>query len=64
MSGLLSVEGKKVLHMDRNDYYGGDAASLNLSQLYRKFRVGQEPPAALGKDRDYNVDLIPKFAMV
>lgn len=22
LSGLLSIEGKKVLHMDRNDYYG------------------------------------------
>ncbi|KIK91310.1 hypothetical protein PAXRUDRAFT_638029 [Paxillus rubicundulus Ve08.2h10] len=61
LSGLLSVEGKKVLHMDRNDYYGGDSASLNLSQLYRKFRPDQSPPAALGRDRDYAVDLIPKF---
>ena len=33
LSGLLSVEGKKVLHMDRNDYYGGDSASLNLTQV-------------------------------
>ena len=33
LSGLLSVEGKKVLHMDRNDYYGGDSASLNLEQV-------------------------------
>ncbi|KAJ3065545.1 Rab GDP dissociation inhibitor alpha [Podochytrium sp. JEL0797] len=63
LSGLLSVEGKKVLHMDRNDYYGGESASLNLTQLYRKFRAGMEPPAMLGRDRDYNVDLIPKFAM-
>ncbi|KAJ3349818.1 Rab GDP dissociation inhibitor alpha [Entophlyctis luteolus] len=63
LSGLLSVEGKKVLHMDRNDYYGGASASLNLTQLYRKFRSGMEPPAMLGRDRDYNVDLIPKFAM-
>ena len=23
LSGVLSKEGKKVLHMDRNDYYGG-----------------------------------------
>ncbi|KIY66162.1 rab GTPase activator [Cylindrobasidium torrendii FP15055 ss-10] len=61
LSGLLSVEGKKVLHMDRNDYYGGDSASLNLTQLYRKFREGKEPPAELGRDRDYAVDLIPKF---
>ncbi|BGO98706.1 Rab GDP-dissociation inhibitor [Rhodotorula toruloides] len=62
LSGLLSVEGKKVLHMDRNDYYGAESASLNLTQLYKKFR-GTEPPAELGRDRDYAVDLIPKFMM-
>ncbi len=28
LSGLLSVEGKKVLHMDRNDYYGGESAQF------------------------------------
>ncbi|KAI0271407.1 rab GTPase activator [Gloeopeniophorella convolvens] len=61
LSGLLSVEGKKVLHIDRNDYYGGDSASLNLTQLYRKFRQDQSPPAELGRDRDYAVDLVPKF---
>ncbi|EPT03895.1 hypothetical protein FOMPIDRAFT_1022074 [Fomitopsis schrenkii] len=61
LSGLLSVEGKKVLHMDRNDYYGGDSASLNLTQLYRKFRPDKTPPTELGRDRDYAVDLIPKF---
>ncbi|KZT05990.1 rab GDP-dissociation inhibitor [Laetiporus sulphureus 93-53] len=61
LSGLLSVEGKKVLHMDRNDYYGGDSASLNLTQLYRQFRPDQAIPAELGRDRDYAVDLIPKF---
>ncbi|CAG8595342.1 4221_t:CDS:2 [Ambispora gerdemannii] len=63
LSGLLSVEGKKVLHMDRNDYYGGESASLNLTQLYRKFRPNQEPPKELGADRDFNIDLIPKFMM-
>eukprot|EP00842_Homolaphlyctis_polyrhiza_P000536 jgi/Hompol1/1483/HPOL_001307-RA len=63
LSGLLSVEGKKVLHMDRNDYYGGESASLNLTQLYKKFRNGMAPPSQFGRDRDYNVDLIPKFAM-
>ncbi|CAI2180138.1 14393_t:CDS:2 [Funneliformis geosporum] len=63
LSGLLSVEGKKVLHMDRNDYYGGESASLNLTQLYRKFRSGATASSELGKDRDYNIDLIPKFMM-
>ncbi|KAH7334366.1 GDP dissociation inhibitor [Rhizoctonia solani] len=60
LSGLLSVDGKKVLHMDRNDYYGADSASLNLTQLYSKFR-NEAAPTELGRDRDYAVDLIPKF---
>lgn len=35
LSGLLSVSGKKVLHMDRNKYYGGDSASLSpLDEVY------------------------------
>ncbi|KAI8968045.1 GDP dissociation inhibitor [Mycotypha africana] len=63
LSGIFSVEGKKVLHMDRNDYYGAESASLNLTQLYRKFRPHTEVPSELGRDRDYNIDLIPKFMM-
>jgi len=62
LSGVLSVEGKKVLHMDRNSYYGGESASLNLNQLYEKFKKGT-PKDSLGASRDYNVDLIPKFIM-
>jgi len=63
ISGILSVEGKKVLHMDRNNYYGGESASLNLNQLTEKFHPGQKPPASLGNSRDYNIDLVPKFLM-
>lgn len=63
LSALLSVDGKKVLHMDRNDYYGAECASLNLTQLYNKFRPGQSPPTDLGRDRDYAIDLIPKYMM-
>lgn len=66
LSGLLSVKGKKVLHLDRNGYYGGECASLNLTLLWKRFR-NEEPPKAffdaLGANRDYNVDLIPKFIM-
>lgn len=32
-------------------------------KLYRKFRPGQDPPSNLGRDRDFNIDLIPKFMM-
>jgi Rab GDP dissociation inhibitor len=63
ISGLLSVAGMKVLHMDRNNYYGGESASLNLNQLWEKFRPGQAVPKELGASRDYNVDLVPKFMM-
>lgn len=62
ISGLLSVKGKKVLHIDRNGYYGADCASLNLTNLFEKFKAG-EVPSYLGSNRDYNVDLIPKFIM-
>merc|ERR1711998_88174 len=61
LSGLLSVAGKKVLHIDRNNYYGGESASLNLTQMFDKFAGGQDPPANLGTSRDYNIDLVPKF---
>lgn len=62
MSGLLSVQGMRVLHVDRNHYYGGESASLSLSNLFEKFNRGN-PPAALGSNRDWNVDLVPKFIM-
>lgn len=63
VSGLLSVDGLKVLHMDRNDYYGAASASLNLTQFFERFGKGAAPPAELGSSRDYNIDLMPKFIM-
>ncbi|XP_039013269.1 guanosine nucleotide diphosphate dissociation inhibitor At5g09550-like [Hibiscus syriacus] len=63
LSGLLSVNGLKVLHMDRNDYYGGESTSLNLMQLWKHFKGDEKPPETLGSSRDYNVDMVPKFMM-
>ncbi|CAL9060575.1 unnamed protein product [Musa banksii] len=74
LSGLPSVDGLKflllakmfrVLHMDRNDYYGGESTSLNLIQARNINREQSlcmliSPPALLGSSRDYNVDMIPK----
>lgn len=59
LSGILSTEGKKVLHIDRNSYYGGESASLSLRELYEKFNK----PIILKSDhkKDYSIDLIPKF---
>jgi len=63
LSGLLSTHGYKVLHIDRNAYYGGDCASLNLEQLFAKFAPGTTPPESLGRNHLYNIDLIPKVLM-
>lgn len=62
VSGLLALDGKKVLNLDRNEYYGGEGASLSLEQLYQHFE-GKDAviPKEYGKSRDWNVDLIPKF---
>jgi len=63
LSGLLSTHGKRVLHIDRNSYYGGECASLNITNLWEKFRPGTQPPKELGANREWNVDLVPKFIM-
>lgn len=63
ISGMLSVSGKKVLHVDRNKYYGGDSASITpLEELFARFGA-PSPDETYGRGRDWNVDLIPKFLM-
>ena len=63
LSGFLSQSKRKVLHMDKNGYYGGDGASLNLTKLWKLFRPGKDVNKVYGHNRDWNVDLIPKFVM-
>uniref|UniRef100_A0A8C7WLT0 Rab GDP dissociation inhibitor n=1 Tax=Oryzias sinensis TaxID=183150 RepID=A0A8C7WLT0_9TELE len=61
LSGLMSLSGKKVLHIDKNPYYGGESASISpLEELYRRFKV-HGPPKSMGLGKEWNVDLIPKF---
>ncbi|KAI1306865.1 rab GDP-dissociation inhibitor [Xylaria venustula] len=66
LSGVLSVKGKKVLHIDRNDHYGGEAASVNIEALFKKygnFAKGEEPWKKYGRVNDWNIDLVPKLLM-
>lgn len=72
LSGLLSVGGKKVLHMDRNEYYGAESASFNLVQTKQNLDgMTQDDAKAfcdaesgrLGRSKDYNIDLCPKLLM-
>ena len=32
-------------------------------QFYKHFKREEQPPQAMGRGRDWNVDLIPKFLM-
>ena len=61
--GEEQKEGAKILQLDRNGYYGSDSASLNLTNLWKHFRQGVEVPKQYGENRDWNVDLIPKYIM-
>ena len=61
--GETQKEGAKILQLDRNGYYGSDSASLNLTNLWKHFRPGTEVPKQYGENRDWNVDLIPKYIM-
>ena len=63
LSGILSVSGKKVLHIDRNEYYGGESASVNIRNLFSKYGLEGVPMEEYGPNQDWNVDLIPKFLM-
>ena len=52
LSGMLSVSGKKVLHMDRNKYYGGESASMTpLEDLFTKFGLPAPDQAQYGRGR-------------
>jgi RAB protein geranylgeranyltransferase component A len=62
ISGILLKSGKKVLTMDRNNYYGGEAESMTpLSELYKLFGKRLEEEDRFGRGRDWNVDLVQKF---
>ena len=66
IAGLLATKGKKVLHIDRNGYYGGMAASLNLTDLFTQLvdrKPNENELKTLGRVHDYSVDLVPKLLM-
>ena len=51
------------MHSDRNDYYGSESVSVNLTTLDSNFRPDKTPPAAYGPNRDWSIGLIPKLVM-
>ena len=65
LAGLLATRGKRVLHLDRHSQYGGNAASLDLAQLFRRLGEADERPnqKKLGGSSSYRIDLAPKVVM-
>ena len=74
LAGVLSKEGYKILHLDRNAYYGAESASLNLKQLIEKFRPEEKGHGnekefeeklkeKYGRWQDWNIDMAPKMMM-
>ncbi|EFC44161.1 predicted protein [Naegleria gruberi] len=64
LAALMTLKGYKVLIRDRNKYYGGEIASLNLNQMFEMLKGDSSvPPIELGSSKDYNIDLIPKLAL-
>lgn len=47
LSGIMSVKGKKVLHMDRNSYYGAESASITPLEDVSWTLTLQERPFSL-----------------
>ena len=62
--GEENREGAKILHLDRKEYYASDSVSLNLTNWWKHFKSGEEAPKKYGENRDWNVELIPKYFMV
>lgn len=58
----MSMEGKKVLHIDKNSYYGGDITSVNIDSLFQYFNV-ETDVSKYHRAKDWNVDLVSKFLM-
>uniref|UniRef100_A0A7N6BGT6 Rab GDP dissociation inhibitor n=1 Tax=Anabas testudineus TaxID=64144 RepID=A0A7N6BGT6_ANATE len=55
LSGLMSLSGKKVLHIDKNPYYGGVSASISpLEELYKRFKV-PGPDKSMDRGKEWNL---------
>lgn len=64
LAGLFAQMNKwTVLNIDRSKNYGGEGASLNMDEMYKKFKPGQKPPKEYGRSVEWNIDQCPKFLM-
>lgn len=63
LSSLLSQHNVRTIQADRNDFTGGEIATIHpLEVLYEMFKSGH-PPEHLGAGYDWHINLIQKFLM-
>ncbi|KNH05727.1 RAB GDP dissociation inhibitor alpha [Perkinsela sp. CCAP 1560/4] len=63
IGGVLATHGYRILHLDRNPFYGGEGASLNLSQVFERFGRTRSSLFNTNESYEYNIDLIPKVLL-
>uniref|UniRef100_A0A8C9QBN3 Uncharacterized protein n=1 Tax=Spermophilus dauricus TaxID=99837 RepID=A0A8C9QBN3_SPEDA len=63
LSSIMSVNGKKVLHLHQNPHYGGSslASKPTLWGVKCFYNTTESVSASMGRGRDWNVDLISKW---
>ena len=65
VSGLLAHSGKKILHIDRNPFYGMDNATLSFEEFQKHFPELNDTlkQDRLGNTRDFAIDLCAKTVL-
>ncbi|OMJ81937.1 hypothetical protein SteCoe_17475 [Stentor coeruleus] len=64
LSCLFSCDGKKILVLDQNSYYGSESPSVDLKLLHNMFYAGSTPRDKLPPSKEWCIDLIPKLILI
>lgn len=64
LSCLFSFDGKKILVLDQNSYYGSESPSVDLKLLHNMFFAGSTPRDRLPHFKEWCIDLIPKLILI
>ena len=60
---MIKQENLSICQINKNNYFGEESPSLNLSQLWNNFCKDKNPPEQYSDSKDWNIDLIPKVIM-
>eukprot|EP00759_Apiculatamorpha_spiralis_P030817 PhF_6_TR32399/c0_g1_i1/m.48069/K17255/GDI1_2; Rab GDP dissociation inhibitor len=63
LAGMLASEGKTVLVLDANPYYGADCASLTLQECYTLHGRTPVTPIPVTQNNQYAIDQVTKLVL-